>query len=167
MRSLHFEAESRDDDPFEIDGRGPAGRLLCTGGADGVVKCYTMQPNADGTLKPRPPAQSESKKPTARHRGDRHAPPPDAVSAVYRERRCGAHTLKGHGGAIVAVQADDTKVVSASIDGTVRCWDLKTGDQLFALEGHSRHINSLHFQGDLLVADGTQGTVIVHDFSGR
>ena len=70
-------------------------------------------------------------------------------------------------GAVVAVQADDTKLVSASIDGSVRCWDLRTGAQLFALDGHSRHITSLHFEGPLLVSDGTGGNVVVHDFSGK
>ena len=156
VRSLHFEAEA--EDVFSREGRSAAGRLLCTGGSDGVVRCYTMQPAADGGgLEPRKPDGAAA---AAADAGG-------AVSAVYRERRCGKHALEGHGGAIVALQADDAKLVSASIDGTVRCWDLKSGDQLFKLDGHSRHINSLHFQGDLLVADGTQGTVIVHDFSGR
>ena len=90
----------------------------------------------------------------------------DDVAARFRERRYGAHAIAGHEGAVVAVQADDTKLVSASIDGSVRCWDLKTGSQLFALDGHSRQINSLHFEGPLLVADGTGGNVVVHDFSG-
>merc|ERR1711924_445159 len=48
-----------------------------------------------------------------------------------------------------------------------RCWDLRTGAQLFALDGHSRHITSLHFEGPLLVSDGTGGNVVVHDFSGK
>jgi WD40 repeat protein len=89
------------------------------------------------------------------------------VPRHFREKRYGSHVLPGHAGAVVALQADDTKLVSASIDGSVRCWDLRTGEQLFALEGHSRKISSLHFEGPLLVVDGTGGHVVVHDFSGR
>ena len=45
VRSVHF-----GDDGFSPrrQRRGPRGRLLCTGGADGVVKCYTMRGGADG-----------------------------------------------------------------------------------------------------------------------
>ncbi|KAH8064738.1 hypothetical protein JL722_1618 [Aureococcus anophagefferens] len=131
------------------------------GAHEGAVRSLHFEAEAEDV--PRPTAAASS--PEASGAAPRRRA--GAVSAVYRERRCGKHALEGHGGAIVALQADDAKLVSASIDGTVRCWDLKSGDQLFKLDGHSRHINSLHFQGDLLVADGTQGTVIVHDFSGR
>ena len=149
VRSVHFGNEGDDEDDA-----GPRGRLLCTGGADGVVKCYTMRGGADGEpLQPRKadgcPLEAED------------------VPIHFRGRRSGAHALRGHAGAVVAVQADDTKLVSASIDGSVRCWDLRTGAQLFALDGHSRHITSLHFEGPLLVSDGTGGNVVVHDFSGK
>jgi len=141
VRSIHFGENTEHD-------AGPRGRLLCTGGADGLVKCYTMHGS-------RP-----------RRVGDAVAETAD-VPRHFREKRYGSHVLPGHAGAVVALQADDTKLVSASIDGSVRCWDLRTGEQLFALEGHSRKISSLHFEGPLLVVDGTGGHVVVHDFSGR
>mmetsp|Transcript_24932 Transcript_24932/g.74826 ORF Transcript_24932/g.74826 Transcript_24932/m.74826 type:complete len:525 (+) Transcript_24932:313-1887(+) len=147
VRALHY-----DDAEVLGEATDARGRLLCTGGADGVVRCYTMQ-DADGGLVPRSPLERREDEAD--------------VAALFRERRYGAHDLRGHAGAVVAVQADDTKLVSASIDGSVRCWDLRTGETLFALEGHSRTINSLHFEGPLLVSDGTDGAVIVHDFSGQ
>ena len=125
-----------------------------TGGADGVVKCYTMRGGADG-------------EPLQPQKADGCPLEAEEVPIHFRGRRSGAHALRGHAGAVVAVQADDTKLVSASIDGSVRCWDLRTGAQLFALDGHSRHITSLHFEGPLLVSDGTGGNVVVHDFSGK
>ncbi|KAH8050214.1 hypothetical protein JL720_15405 [Aureococcus anophagefferens] len=128
------------------------------GAHEGAVRSLHFEAEAEDV--PRRRRRLRARKPG----GARRADAAGAVSAVYRERRCGKHALEGHGGAIVALQADDAKLVSASIDGTVRCWDLKSGDQPSSTATRD---TTLHFQGDLLVADGTQGTVIVHDFSGR
>ena len=152
VRSVHFGDDGAS--PLDDNDAGPRGRLLCTGGADGVVKCYTMRGGADG-------------EPLQPQKADGCPLEAEDVPIHFRGRRSGAHALRGHAGAVVAVQADDTKLVSASIDGSVRCWDLRTGAQLFALDGHSRHITSLHFEGPLLVSDGTGGNVVVHDFSGK
>ena len=131
VRSVHFGDDGAS--PLDDNDAGPRGRLLCTGGADGVVKCYTMRGGADG-------------EPLQPQKADGCPLEAEDVPIHFRGRRSGAHALRGHAGAVVAVQADDTKLVSASIDGSVRCWDLRTGAQLFALDGHSRHITSLHFE---------------------
>lgn len=71
----------------------------------------------------------------------------------------------GHTGAVVAVQADETKVVSAATDGSVRVWCLRTGRELYAIEGLSRKLSSLHFNRHLLVCDGNDESIVVYDFS--
>src|SRR5262249_8235918 len=47
--------------------------------------------------------------------------------------------LKGHSGSVwrVASSPDGAKLASASEDGTIRIWDLQTGEHLRTIEGHS------------------------------
>ena len=47
-------------------------------------------------------------------------------------------TLKGHTDTVISVSfsADSTKIVSGSVDKTVRVWDAATGALLNTLEGH-------------------------------
>ena len=60
--------------------------------------------------------------------------------------RCGTcasgaelHTLSGHTGAVkaVAVTADGRRAVSASVDGTLKVWDLGERCELHTLRGHA------------------------------
>lgn len=143
-----------DDSSVSLDGT-----LLVTGGMDGVVKCYTIRTHDDGTVTPVAPNSGDE---------DDEAPGEESESRSRRRRqdgRLGAHTLRGHSGAVVAVQADDTKLVSAANDGSVRVWCLRSGRQLYAIQGLSRKISSVHFDKHLLVCDGTDESIVVHDFS--
>ncbi|KAJ8600712.1 hypothetical protein CTAYLR_003922 [Chrysophaeum taylorii] len=144
VRALHVDATA--DAPLD-------GRLLVTGGMDGVVKCYTIE-RVGGTLQPMPPSPQ---------RVDYFSC--DDYLEQRRRNRLGAHALRGHSGAVVAVQADETKLVSAATDGSVRVWCLRTGHQLYAIQGLSRKISSVHFDKHLLVCDGTEESIVVHDFS--
>mmetsp|Transcript_351 Transcript_351/g.918 ORF Transcript_351/g.918 Transcript_351/m.918 type:complete len:435 (+) Transcript_351:115-1419(+) len=150
VRALHVAR-----DALAPDDHGLAGRLVVTGGMDGVVKCYVLTQDADtpdGGLRALPA--------DARKR-----PPPRTKVERRRRDRVGAHALKGHAGAVVAVQADGTKLVSAATDGSLRVWCLRDGRQLYAITGLSRRISSLHFDRHLLVCDGTDESIVVHDFS--
>jgi len=55
------------------------------------------------------------------------------------------YTLKGHKDRVTAVAAtpDGTRIVSASFDGTLKVWNLQTGELLRTLEGHTSHINAV------------------------
>jgi len=73
----------------------------------------------------------------------------------------------------VAMQADDSKVVTASVDGTIRVWPLsamRSGDvegllPQFSIEGFTTQISSLAFEDSILVSDGTHDKVVIHDFN--
>jgi WD40 repeat protein len=53
-------------------------------------------------------------------------------------------TLEGHSGMVegVAVGADGRRAVSASVDKTLKVWDLETGRTLCTLEGHFASVNA-------------------------
>jgi WD40 repeat protein len=57
----------------------------------------------------------------------------------WQEQPGTAFVLKGHTGAVlgVAVTPDGKRAVSASLDKTLRVWDLATGKALASLEGHT------------------------------
>ena len=70
------------------------------------------------------------------------------------------HVLKGHSGWVssVALNSAATRAVSASIDGTLRVWDLATGETLNILEGHTGGV-----RGVAMDADATRAISCSHD----
>ena len=46
---------------------------------------------------------------------------------------------------VIAVQGDDDKIIAAYDDGSLICWDRKTGSTNFELQGRSNMISSLQF----------------------
>jgi WD40 repeat protein len=60
----------------------------------------------------------------------------------------------GHSGTVYAVvlSSDDTRILSASLDGTARLWNLETGDEIASFLGHKGPVYSVAF--------GPDGTVI-------
>jgi len=61
----------------------------------------------------------------------------------------------------LALSPDGTVLAVGYHDGTVRLWDMDTGEQLIVLEGHEDRVVSLAFNpdGTLLASGGTDGTV--------
>ena len=58
------------------------------------------------------------------------------------------------------------KILSCGIDGTVCIWNAVSGDLLYRMDGFTSTISSLACVGrDLLVTDGMDDLVCVHDFS--
>ncbi|MCC3469545.1 MAG: hypothetical protein JGK37_27225 [Microcoleus sp. PH2017_06_SFM_O_A] len=56
-------------------------------------------------------------------------------------------------------------VASGSVDGTVRIWDIRTGECLKILQGHTSRINSVAFSsnGKIIAACCRDGTIIIWD----
>ncbi|CAM9921706.1 unnamed protein product [Ectocarpus sp. 4 AP-2014] len=77
------------------------------------------------------------------------------------------HVFRGHAAPVTAVQCDEHRVVSAATDGTVSVWDIRSGQELFQIYGHADGVNSLQFDREQLVTDGTGETLYLHDFTGR
>ena len=77
------------------------------------------------------------------------------------------HTLTGHDGSVsaVAVSADGRRAVSGGCDGTVRVWDLDTGEPPHALTGHDGLVRAVAVSADgrRAVSGGDDGTVRVWD----
>jgi hypothetical protein len=65
---------------------------------------------------------------------------------------------------VVAVQADDVKVVAAYKDGSIAIWDKEDALVWTELKGRSEAVTSVQFDATRLVADGTYSVVVVHDF---
>jgi len=72
------------------------------------------------------------------------------------------HVLPSNGGAITCFQHDETKVVSGS-DGTLKLWDIRTGQYVRDLVIGISSVWQLAFNGNLLVAASDRGGTSVFD----
>ena len=72
-----------------------------------------------------------------------------SLSEVLRNIRL-RNTWEAHSGWVNSAEfnGDGTMVVSASNDGTVKLWDVTTGELLHSLEAHSSRVTSAEFNGD-------------------
>jgi WD40 repeat protein len=69
----------------------------------------------------------------------------------------------------VAFSPDDKILATGSIDGTVKLWDARTGEDLATLKGHKSWVNSLAFTPDglTLATGGSDATVRLWDVAKR
>lgn len=77
--------------------------------------------------------------------------------------------LEGHQHAVWAVAlTGDGRAVSASSDGTLRVWDLESGDELAVLTGHRDAVRAVARTGDgRVVSASWDGTLRVWDLETR
>jgi WD40 repeat protein len=72
-------------------------------------------------------------------------------------------TLHGHirGVSAVVFNPDASLLASASLDGTIRLWDMATGTAVAVLEGHTLGVTGVAFSADgsLLVSSSYDGTI--------
>jgi F-box/WD-40 domain protein MET30 len=76
-------------------------------------------------------------------------------------------TLRGHESGIRALQFDDTKLISGSIDRTLKVWNWRTGECKSTLTGHLDGVISLHFDSTILVSGSVDRTVKVWNFEDK
>ncbi len=69
-----------------------------------------------------------------------------------------------HDAAVMALQLDETKLVSGSRDGTIAVASIKNGKRQYTIGGYTAFISSLSFDKDCLIADGTNNLIACHDF---
>ncbi|KAK8850522.1 hypothetical protein IAR55_004440 [Kwoniella newhampshirensis] len=87
----------------------------------------------------------------------------DASLRVWDPDSCQLkNVLASHGGAITCFQHDETKVVSGS-DGTLKLWDIRTGQYIRDLVVGISSVWQLAFNGNLLVAASNRGGATVFD----
>ncbi len=76
-------------------------------------------------------------------------------------------TLRGHGGwvASIAISPDGKRIISGSVDKTVKVWDSATGAELMTLCGHSDKVWSVAFSpnGKRIVSGSDDKTIKIWD----
>ena len=91
----------------------------------------------------------------------------DGVVCVWDLAAGGApvRRLTAHRAPVTCLQADGSKLVSGGRDGAIRVFDLVSGQQRFAIGGHTAYLDALQFEGGRLIASGTNNLVMLHDFA--
>jgi WD40 repeat protein len=83
---------------------------------------------------------------------DSARPEPRGWEWRYVHRLCHSEvlTLEGHTGGVLSASfsPDGTRIVTASVDGTVRVWDAKSGAVMLTFKGHNGRVLSASFSPD-------------------
>jgi eukaryotic-like serine/threonine-protein kinase len=86
---------------------------------------------------------------------------------LKRRYRGSIATLYGHSDSVTSVcfAPDGSRLVSGSLDTTIRVWDAKIGTSLLELRGHSGPVNSVRVSPDSsqVVSGSTDGTIRIWD----
>eukprot|EP01063_Lacrimia_lanifica_P016800 TRINITY_DN2337_c1_g1_i1.p1 TRINITY_DN2337_c1_g1~~TRINITY_DN2337_c1_g1_i1.p1 ORF type:complete len:592 (+),score=169.67 TRINITY_DN2337_c1_g1_i1:139-1776(+) len=94
--------------------------------------------------------------------GERHE---IGVWTMARNQQRPRHGLDGHKNAVTCLQFDEERVVSGSLDNTVRIWDRATGECERTLTGHRDKVWCVQFEGSRLVSGSSDKMVRVWDMN--
>jgi len=72
--------------------------------------------------------------------------------------------LRGHTRAVRALQFDEAKLITGSMDHTIRVWNWRTGKCIRTLEGHTEGIVCLNYDSNVLASGSVDATVKVWNF---
>jgi len=142
-----------------------------------LLKALGVQPTTQPTTHAPPPKERKQAARPARQKQDRAArktavreergtvPAFDDRARVWKLREL--RTLEGHRDTVlgVALTGDGQRAVSASLDETLKVWDVASGRELHSLEGHTSWVNdvALSRDGRLAVSASTDNTLRVWD----
>jgi WD40 repeat protein len=152
----------RHGSPVEALAVAPTGRIIATGGADGLVDLWSSDGRRLRVLHHSGDITSAAFSPDERMLVTSSA---DGTARIWRVSDGRAlHVLSGHKGAVVeaAFSPDGRYVATASEDSTARIWDVKTGESLTRRPlGGGKPLTSLAFNpsGTLLAATARNGNV--------
>ena len=88
---------------------------------------------------------------------------------VYRERHRissnwarGNYALRGfngHDNGVMCLQFNDSILATGSYDGTIKIWNVDSGEEIRTLRGHTDGVRCLGFQGNMLVSGSLDRTI--------
>ncbi|XP_046574682.1 LOW QUALITY PROTEIN: F-box/WD repeat-containing protein 7-like [Haliotis rubra] len=73
---------------------------------------------------------------------------------------CRKVDLQGHTESVLSVTFDETRLASGSMDQTIKLWDIKSGELLQTLKGHTRGVWCLNFYTKHLLISGSYDSTI-------
>ena len=76
------------------------------------------------------------------------------VGTNWKYGRCDVKIFKGHTNGVMCLQFDDQVLATGSYDGTLKIWDIKTGEEIRTLRGHQSVIRCLQFDDTKLISGG-------------
>ena len=90
----------------------------------------------------------------------------DKIFSVTTGHTRGWRTYKDYPGPLV-FSPDGTILVNGHGSGTIQLWDVKTGDRIAALDGHTQQVETLKFSpdGETLVSTAQDGTIFLWDWN--
>ena len=86
-----------------------------------------------------------------------------SVSTVHKRGRVIFHNSAEP----LVFSPDGAILVSGTNNGTIQVWDVATGDQIAALDGHTQQVETLKFSsdGETLVSTAMDGTILLWDWN--
>ena len=84
-----------------------------------------------------------------------------SISTGHRRDRPSTNSAE-----LLVFSPDGEVLVSGFDTGTIQLWDVRTGDKIAALDGHTKGVNTLAFSpdGTMLVSAATDGTILLWDW---
>jgi WD40 repeat protein len=74
-------------------------------------------------------------------------------------------TLNGHIKSVISVCSSGDKIISGSMDKTLRVWDSNTGECIHTLIGHTACVNSVCILGDRIISGSSDKTIRIWDIN--
>ncbi len=95
-----------------------------------------------------------------------------AVGSNQRIRLFGGEKYTGlkeeipHNSNVLVFSPDNDVLVNGRVSGEIQLWDVRTGNKLTTLTGHTAHIETLKFSADgkTVVSTGADGTILLWDW---
>ncbi|KAF9170918.1 hypothetical protein BGX20_008353 [Mortierella sp. AD010] len=73
----------------------------------------------------------------------------------------------GHEEGVWSLAFDKLRIISGSLDKTIKVWDTESGECLYTLSGPDRPVTCVGLGGTKVVGDSADGAIFVWDYGAR